>query len=85
MESANSSDADDEQCSQTSTSPGITLTPDLKSGPFKYPRTLSPKKAKFQNECESATVSVKSEKENDDGFFSGFDVEESLTEDMDIL
>lgn len=42
-------------------------------------------KAKFQNECESATVSVKSEKENDDGFFSGFDVEESLTEDMDIL
>lgn len=76
MESANSSDADDEHCSQTSTSPGITLTPDLKSGPFKYPISTSSKISKSQIDADSATVSVKSEKENDDGFFSGFDVED---------
>lgn len=85
MESANSSDADDEHCSQTSTSPGITLTPDLKCGPFKYPREALAKKSESQHVIRSATLAVKSEKENDDGFFSGFDVDECLNEDMDVL
>jgi hypothetical protein len=85
MESTHSSDADDEHCSQTSTSPGITLTPDVKCGPFKFPKSGSPKKSKTQTGVISATVTIKKEKENDDGFFSGFDVEEPMNEDMDTL
>lgn len=85
MESTHSSDADDEHCSQTSTSPGITLTPDVKCGPFKFPKSHSPRKSKAQTDVFSATVTVKKEKENDDGFFSGFDLEEAVNEDMDIL
>jgi len=77
-------DADDEH-SQNS-SPGVTVTPnptpDLKSGPFKFPTTL-PHRSSHQTSVTPQT-SV-SESVNDDGFFSGFDVDECLNEDMDIV
>lgn len=89
MESTHSSDADDEHCSQTSTSPGITLTPDIKSGPFKYPQSRSvtakhnqPKSNPTQSQAPN-TRAIKTEKD-DDGFFSGFDIDECLTEEMDV-
>lgn len=78
-----SSDADDEAGSQMSTSPGITLTPDTKHGPFKYPRQPSPRKPK-PGVKGTARSSSKTEKENDDGFFSGFDLEDCLSEEMDL-
>lgn len=114
MESTNSSDADDEHSSQVSTSPGIMLTPDVKSGPFASSecdlakikcepgtikteadsasnfRTVTVKQERVDPgypDCSTSTVNhtvkikadpdaVKSERENDDGFFSGFDIEE---------
>ena len=78
------SDADDETSSQTSTSPGITLTPDVKQGPFKYPRKPTPKMSGSET-AKSGVPMSKLEKENDDGFFSGFDLDECLTEDMDTF
>ena len=80
-EMEHASDADDETGSQMSTSPGITLTPDTKHGPFKYPNKPSPRKRKLQ-ESNSKRATTKSDKDNDDGFFSGFDLEDCLAEEM---
>lgn len=83
IEMEHSSDADDEAGSQMSTSPGITLTPDTKHGPFKYPKQPSPKKPRQQVSRQTRNA-TKAEKDNDDGFFSGFDLEDCLNEDMDL-
>lgn len=81
-DSHNSDDADDEQ-SQTSSSPGVTVTPDLNSGPFKFPNSV-PRQRKDDMVSESMALES-TNNANDDGFFSGFDVDECLNEDMDIL
>ena len=78
-----SSDADDEAGSQMSTSPGIMLTPDTKRGPFKYPKQPSPRKSGSQG-TKSDRAAAKTDKDNDDGFFSGFDLEDCLNEEMDL-
>ena len=83
IEMEHASDADDETGSQMSTSPGITLTPDIKHGPFKYPNRPSPRKRKLQASSKSERASTKMDKDNDDGFFSGFDLEDCLNEEMD--
>lgn len=76
-------DADDEAGSQMSTSPGITLTPDTKHGPFKYPK--QPSKGKQGPEAlQRSQVRPKTDRDNDDGFFSGFDLEDCLNEEMDL-
>ena len=83
VETEHASDADDEASSQVSTSPGITLTPDVKHGPFKYPKEPSQRKCCSENSNQNREP-AKSEKESDDGFFSGFDLEECLNENMDL-
>ena len=85
---ANSSDAEDES-SQSSESPGITLTPDCKNSanPFKYPQSRAknsssafknPQSRTKETSSKGETSKINNEKE-DDGFFSGIDVE-----DMDL-
>lgn len=72
----NSDDADDEH-SQNSTPPDV--TPDLKTAIFKCPSTVP------SQPSQTVSQSTGSDTTNDDGFFSGFDVDECLTEDMEIV
>lgn len=82
QEIRNKYDADDELSSQASASSGIMVTPDLKSGPFKYPNVTSPKKL----ESSSVASSQFSERENDDGFCSAdHEIDFCTSEGMDVL
>ncbi|WAR21365.1 SLBP2-like protein [Mya arenaria] len=54
------SDADDEH-SQTSTSPSVTLTPDLKTGPFKYPLDIKTEMGLSSSANAGHSFSIKQE------------------------
>ncbi|KAL3864537.1 hypothetical protein ACJMK2_006211 [Sinanodonta woodiana] len=87
MESEQVSDADSEDNSQTSTSPGILLTPEAQKKFMYQNRAIlsSQEDVSFQKEVAAPSKPLRFEtRENDDGFVSGIEIEIMAEQYLDL-